>query len=202
MSPIARNKVFISYSHKDKKFLERLHTHLRMYERDGRIDYWDDTRLTPGSKWQDKISVEINCARIAVLLISADFLASDFVASHELPPLLDLAEQNGVRILMVILSPCNFQQTLLSSYQAINAPSNPLNGFHSASTKIRLLLRLKRYDQALLACEEAIVTYSSDVNLLNDKIAALEGMGMTSEARQAEQELLNLLKSWNRHDEP
>ena len=60
-------------------------------EREGRIERWDDTRIRPGSEWRSEIKQALERARAAVLLISADFLASDFIQDNELPPLLSLA---------------------------------------------------------------------------------------------------------------
>lgn len=123
----SRTSAFISYSHKDKKYLDELHVHLAQYVRTGVVDFWDDAKITPGSKWHDEIKMALQLAKVAVLLVSADFLASDFVATDELPPLLAAAEQEGAIILPVILRPCALKDTNLAQYQAVNAPSNPLS---------------------------------------------------------------------------
>jgi serine/threonine protein kinase len=122
-----RAKVFVSYSHGDAVWLTRLRIHLRPLERTHDIEVWDDTRITPGSKWKEEIQKAIESATVAVLLVSADFLASDFIASDELPPLLKAAEDAGAIILPVILSPCRFESTkTLSGFQAVNPPTKPL----------------------------------------------------------------------------
>lgn len=121
-----RKKVFISYSHQDKKYLEELHTHLQPYVREGTVDIWDDTKLKPGSNWREEIRQAIASAKIAVLLVSANFLASEFIANNELPPLLAAAKEEGATILIVILSRCAFGATKLAQFQAINDPSRPL----------------------------------------------------------------------------
>jgi TIR domain len=123
-----RTSAFISYSHKDKKYLDELHTHLAHYVRMGIIDCWDDTKISPGAKWHDEIKKALQSAKFAVLLVSADFLASDFIAANELPPLLAAAEQEGATILPIILRPCVFKDTELAHFQAVNAPSHPLSG--------------------------------------------------------------------------
>ncbi|MBV9256681.1 MAG: toll/interleukin-1 receptor domain-containing protein, partial [Ktedonobacteraceae bacterium] len=122
-----RSKVFISYSHEDAKHLKRLRIHLADYERKGLVDIWDDTRLIGGEDWQEEIKKAIQSAKVAVLLISADFLASDFIAYEELPQLLAARKAEGTLILPVILGPCVFEETELKVFQAVNSPSEPLS---------------------------------------------------------------------------
>ncbi len=123
-----RNQVFVSYSHKEKKWLERLQTHLKPLVRGG-LECWDDTKIKPGAIWREEIQRALDSAKVAVLLVSADFLASDFIADNELPPLLAAAEKEGATILSIIVSPCRFLQTpSLSRFQSVNPPSQPLTG--------------------------------------------------------------------------
>lgn len=127
-SPSTRTKVFISYSHADKRWLERLERHLKPLIREGYLDCWDDTHIRPGDDWQQEIRTALDTAQAAVLLISADFFASDFIDETELPPLLTAAQAKGVRVLPVILSASRFaRDPNLARFQAINSPDRPLN---------------------------------------------------------------------------
>src|SRR3954470_17624379 len=83
-SPPPRTKVFISYSHADRTWLERLKWHLKPLVREGRLDCWDDTRIRPGDDWKREIRTALEKAQVAVLLISARFFASDFIDKNEL----------------------------------------------------------------------------------------------------------------------
>jgi hypothetical protein len=120
--------VFISYRHKDKRWLERLQVHLKPVTQQANIRVWDDTLIEPSMKWLNEIKRELASARAAGLLVSADFLASEFITKIELPALLAAAESAGTIILPVIVSPCRFQQTpSLSQFQGVNLPKHPLN---------------------------------------------------------------------------
>lgn len=128
-----KGKVFISYSHEDKIFLNRILVHLRPLERDGLLDIWSDTNIKAGDRWRDEIRRALNSARLAVLLISADFLASDFIVSNELPPLLAAAEERGARIIPIIVKPSRFlRDDKLARFQALNDPKQPLIGMNEA----------------------------------------------------------------------
>jgi len=120
-------KVFISYSHNDKKWLDRLLIHLKPLSRDYDIDVWSDKKIRTGSKWKEEIEAAVDSCDVAVLLISADFLASDFIYTDELPPLLRAAENEGKLIISIIVSPCLLSlNPKLAAIQAINDPDKPL----------------------------------------------------------------------------
>lgn len=122
-----RQSVFISYSHRDREYLDRLLVHLKPLEKDGLIDLWIDTRLRPGDRWKKEIEKALSKANVAVLLVTADFLASDFITDNELPPLLRNAEGQGTRIIPLILKPCRFARDKnLKHFHAINNPHESL----------------------------------------------------------------------------
>lgn len=125
-SLVIRTDVFISYSNKDVRWLNRLQVHLKPLAREGKVEVWNDTLLEPGKNWQEEIHQALTRAKVAVLLVSADFMASDFIAHEELPPLLLAAEVEGAVILPVIISPSWFEKTALARFQAVNPPSKPL----------------------------------------------------------------------------
>jgi len=120
--------VFVCYSHKDFKAKERFDVFISPYKDTKDIDFWVDTRIKSGQDWLGEIEKAIMSAKIAVLLISADFLASDFIRKYELPTLLDKAKDDGTAILAVYLSPCDHESFGLSRFQFINPLNRPLNG--------------------------------------------------------------------------
>lgn len=123
----SKEKVFISYSHEDRSYLDRLKVHLKGAERIAEIDIWDDNKIKSGDLWRKEIEDALQSASSAILLVSADFIASDFIANNELPPLLQKAKEKGARIIPVIVKPCLFtSHPELSVFQAINDPSRTL----------------------------------------------------------------------------
>lgn len=128
ITQMAERKVFISYSHKDAKWLERLRVHLMPIERDGIVDLWDDTKIAVGMQWKGAIQDALETSRAAVLLISGDFLASDFIAEHELPRLLERAQAGGTTIIPVNLSPSIVSSTALGEFPPVNSPGDTILG--------------------------------------------------------------------------
>jgi NTP pyrophosphatase (non-canonical NTP hydrolase) len=122
-----KNLVFISYSHKDVKSLNQIKSMLMPLLRDKKISLWDDTRIQPGERWREEIDSALSRAKVALLLVSSDFLESDFIAKNELPPLLELAKTGGTKVLWVPLSSCMYKETELINYQAVCDTGKPLD---------------------------------------------------------------------------
>jgi TIR domain len=140
-----RSGVFISYSHVDLSWLKRLRTHLTPYLRGEVLDIWDDTRIAPGSKWAAEIKAAIRKARVAVLLVSPDFLASKYVVEVELPEILRRSP-GDMTILWIPIRPSAFDSTPLATFQAAHDPSRPLAALSKA-----------KQDKALVEISKKIV---------------------------------------------
>lgn len=98
--------VFISYSHKDEIWKDRLRPHLKVLEQLGQITIWDDRKIDAGATWYNEIEKNMAQAAVAVCLISADYLASDFINKEEIPYLLQRRERDGMLLLPILVKPC------------------------------------------------------------------------------------------------
>jgi len=130
-SPLGRDQVFISYSHKDRKFLEELISTLSPLLRKG-FSVWEDRNIETGDQWRKDIERALASAKVAVLLVSRDFLESDFIVEIELPSLLKAAKQNGLKIIWVLLRPCLHDESEIHRYQAAHDISKPLSKLRRA----------------------------------------------------------------------
>jgi len=124
--PPERDQLFISYSHVDREWVVRLQTMIRPLVRSHGLRLWDDSQIQPGDKWRQEIETALAAAKVALLLVSSDFLASEFVTNSELPQLLTAAEVEGLRILWVPLRPSLVSRTPIDAYQALLDPGRPL----------------------------------------------------------------------------
>jgi hypothetical protein len=120
-------KIFISYSHKDVRWLERLQIMLRPLIHSDQLTTWVDSQIIPGSEWFTEIQHALSSAKAAVLLVSPNFLASDFITKHELPHFLNEANKTGLSILWIAISASLYKETEIAKYKALNDPQRPLD---------------------------------------------------------------------------
>jgi len=147
----ARNQVFVSYSHSDKRWREEFLKHLRPYIKYSNADVWDDTKLKAGADWQKEIQTALASAKIAVFLVTPSFLASPFIAEEEMPRLLAAAKNEGLIVFWIAVSASAYKQTPIAQYQAANDPAHPLNALTVA----------QRDREWVAICEKLHAAYSS-----------------------------------------
>jgi tetratricopeptide (TPR) repeat protein len=119
-------KVFISYSHKDDERRERFLVHLSQLKRQGLIDPWQDRRITAGGDWAGAIDEHLNSAHLTILLVSADFLASDYCNDVEMTRALERSHNGKTRLVPVILAPCDWQTSRFAGFQALPTDGKPV----------------------------------------------------------------------------
>ncbi|UCF94036.1 MAG: toll/interleukin-1 receptor domain-containing protein [Desulfobacterales bacterium] len=117
-------EVFISYSHKDEELREELENHLKALQRQAVIKAWHDREISAGSEWEEQIRSNIQRAQIILLLVSPDFLASDYCWNIEVTHALERYRNKEAAVVPVILRPCDWESTPLGKLQAV--PKNAL----------------------------------------------------------------------------
>ncbi len=144
-------KVFVSYSHKDEKWLKVLQTYLKRLEVAYPIEFWSDKKIVAGTNWQDEIEKSISASCAALLLVSEDFLASDFITQNELPPLLNKASRDGnILIFPLHIEPSSFlYKQNINQFQSLNSPNKPLSQLSNPERRKALVEAVEKIWQAL-----------------------------------------------------
>jgi hypothetical protein len=165
---VPKPKVFLSYSHKDEVWKDRLLGHLQVAAREDGFDLWDDRRIQAGADWRAEILREIGEAGVAVLLISTDFLNSNFIREEEVWRFLERRATDGLKVFPVIVRECLWKKVpWLAQLQLRPVGGKPLATLKAGARESKLVeiageisdaletapppVRLSRKDQFLAA---------------------------------------------------
>lgn len=118
--------LFISYSHPDEAFRQRLEKHLAVLRRSGEITVFHDRRILPGDHFNDVIDENLAKADIVLLLVSADFLDSDYCYEKEYVVAVEREERGECRVIPVILKDCDWLSTPMKSLLALPTDGKPI----------------------------------------------------------------------------
>ena len=147
-------KVFISYSHKDEAALERLHTHLAVLRREGRIDEWFDREILAGREIDAEVAERLESSGLFLLLVSPDFLASNYCVEREMGRALERHHSGGARVVPVIIEPCDWASTPLRKLKALPHDGKPVsewtnenNAYLDVVKELRRVLEAERVPQ-------------------------------------------------------
>jgi hypothetical protein len=121
--------LFFSYSHRDEVIRDELEVHLSMLKRQGIIDAWHDRRLLPGDNWDGVISEYLERAEIVLLLVSSYFLDSHYCYDIELARAMEKHAAGEVRVLPVIIDPCDWHHAPFGKLQAVPKDGKPISKF-------------------------------------------------------------------------
>lgn len=128
-SDISARKVFYSYSHKDEALREKLETFLKTLQRQGYISEWHDRRITAGQEWSQEIDEHLRTAEIILLLISSDFIASDYCYETELEIAMQMHERKQARVVPLMMRPCDFKETPFAKLQGFPKDMKPVTSW-------------------------------------------------------------------------
>jgi len=127
MAPI---EIFCCYSRKDQLLLDQLKNHLVPFQRQGLITIWNDSDISPGTEWKAKINKHLNTAQIILLLVSSDFMASDYCYSNEMKRAMERHERGEARVIPIILRPVFWEEAMFGKLQALPANAYRISSDH------------------------------------------------------------------------
>lgn len=123
MEPI---NVFFSYSHKDERLRDKLALHLSMLQREGMISAWHDRKISAGAEWAKEIDDNLNTADVILLLVSAEFLASDFCYEIELKRAIARHDAGEALVIPIILKPVDWSKAPFGRLQGFPKDAKPV----------------------------------------------------------------------------
>ena len=131
LSPSAARplRAFCSYAHEDEAFRKELATHLKALEREGLIAGWSDRDITPGQNWEAEIDANLEAADIVLLLVSSDFIASDYCVGKEMTRALERRTLGEARVIPVILRKCAWMKQPIGALQALPGRGKPIKNW-------------------------------------------------------------------------
>ena len=161
-------EVFCSYAHEDASFLGELKAHLAGLQRQGRISTWHDRLIKAGSNWAEDIDSHLESASLILLLVSSDFLASDYCFEIEMRRALRRHEASTAQVIPIIVRPCDWTHTPFARLQSLPRDAEPVIEWthrDSAWTNVVAGIRLALEDLSVLAASAARATQSTIWNI-------------------------------------
>src|ERR1700676_3238407 len=119
-------EVFFSYAHEDEMWRIELEKHLSNLQRKGLIAAWHDRKIAPGTEWANEIDTHLKTAQLILLLISSDFLASDYCWGVELQEAMRRQHAGEARVIPIILRPTDWDETPFAKLQALPTDGKPV----------------------------------------------------------------------------
>lgn len=121
--------LFFSYSHKDEALRDELETHLKLLQRQGFVSTWHDRKILPGTEWDHEIDQHLERARIILLLISADFIASDYCWETEVKRAMERHQAGQAAVVPVILRSCDWRGAPFAKLQGLPNEMKPVKSW-------------------------------------------------------------------------
>lgn len=123
-------KIFCCYAHQDERLLNKLKAHLESLRRQNLVEVWDDRDISAGTEWKQEASKQLNTADIILLLVSSDFMYSDYCYSIEMKRALERHERGEARVIPIILRRTHWQHAPLDGLQALPTDGRPVTDSH------------------------------------------------------------------------
>ena len=159
--------LFISYSHADKELRQRLETHLKILERQDILKIWSDPAIEPGMRFEEEIRRRLVSADIILVLISADYIASDFCQDAELKLAMERHRRGETRVIPLFLRSCDWKHEAFGELQGVPDGAKPItqwDDIDEAFTKV--VSAIRKASEVILAARS--VKSASDEKILVD----------------------------------
>jgi TIR domain len=127
----SQRTAFVSYSHRDERFRASLETHLAILKRNGVLKVWHDRKITPGFVLDEEIDSNLRTADLIIVLVSPDFIASDYCYSMELRLAMELHASGRARVVPVILRPVDWRDAPFSKLVALPTDAKPITTWNN-----------------------------------------------------------------------
>lgn len=220
-------KIFFCYAQEDTELLKKLKAHLRPLERQGLIEIWYDRDIKAGAERERELGALLEKANIILLLVSPDFMDSDYAYSVEMMHAMELHNAKKTQVIPIILRPVYWEGTPFGKLNALPPSGEPVTmwqihdkAFFEITQSIRAIveqslvqrwnnegeiyLKANQYDKALEAFEQALSLDSKDVKSLREKGRLLLKLKRYDEGLEALELALQLdphaIKAYSRKD--
>src|SRR2546421_9299148 len=121
-------EIFYSYAHEDERLRKALDKQLSLLKRDGLIISWYDHKISAGKEWESEIGAHLHSAQIILLLISPDFIASDYCYSIEMQRAMERHSRGEAEVIPILLRPVYFKETPFGKLQVLPTDAKPIMG--------------------------------------------------------------------------
>jgi hypothetical protein len=126
-APSTAKKAFFSYSQKDRAYLDAFLSHLSPLRRNGKIQAWEDHLLKGGEEWDAAIKQNLAAADLIFLLLSSDFLNTDYILDVEIKIAMERHERGEAIIIPIVLRPCDWKDSIFSKLNALPSKGTPIS---------------------------------------------------------------------------
>ncbi len=179
-------ELFYSYAHEDEVLRNELEKHLKLLQRQGYITQWHDRQISPGNLWAQEIDAHLNAARIILLLVSPDFIASDYCYSIEMQEALKRHIANEARVIPIILRSCDWESAPFGKLQALPKDARPVTKWSDRDSAFTdIAKRLREIIEEKNATPSAV---TSDVGTTRKK-KSVSGKGIEKSATELLQDV-------------
>jgi formylglycine-generating enzyme required for sulfatase activity len=167
-------RLFISYAHKDNLSRQELETHLSLLKKQGLVKIWSDQAIEPGQEWEQSIHDGLEAAEIILLLISPDFLASEYIYDKELKRAMERHNTGEARVIPAFLRACDWKGASFGKLQGVPDDATPISQWKDRDEAFtRVAQAIRRAVEALRFIPELVVLPAGEFPMgQDDEVAA------------------------------